>query len=172
MIKKCVVCEEWFETKDGTKTCSIECHSARVKEQKRAEKARYYARYPGKKKAEYARAKRRDRERFLAAHPEIAEQELLRKRLRAEMAAKVEQRRSRACAECGVSFPAKNNVKTCSEACWMARNRKLRKRPERFLSYSERMQKKRDDQNKLNLRRKVADDIIRAIKSKGLEALL
>ncbi len=99
--------------------------------------------------------------------------------LRAEMAARREREKLelaaskvRHCIVCGNSFPAKNNVKTCSEDCWLERLREVRARPLRKLDPAVRKAKKREYYYQYHAKRAAALELINDIKEKGIEALL
>lgn len=185
--KTCAVCTSVFQGVGNEKCCSAECRTQWQRAKKRLEKARYYARYPEKKKQERQRyygkhekrlakrsadTNRRTQKRVerLAAHPEIAAEV---DRRGAAIAAELSRTHTiKECAECGSPFVARNNVKTCSDECWLTRHRRLKRRPMETAVPDELLAKKRANQNSLNIRRKAALELVHEIETKGLGALL
>lgn len=175
MIKECTICGASFEVRHNEKTCSKVCRTARKRAVKRAEKARYRRRHPEKLRAQKARYKARKRAEHLAANPDIAER--VRER---ERSVKTERGPTlRRCVECGSEFPARANVKTCSQACWrrrferqrLAREGKRHKRPW-VPNRDAHRARKREAQNTRNAEARAALRLLQEIRDKGLEALL
>lgn len=170
VIKACVVCDAEFDARGSQNTCSASCRSDRDRALRRLQKRRYYAKYPEKKRQERARARAREIARRETERPGLTAEERAKE---AAIKAEIERaRRSRSCAVCGSEFRAKNNVKTCSERCWLERHRKIRRRPERGLVPAERLAEKRRAAQELNDRRRAALRLISELQDKGVEVLL
>lgn len=168
MIKLCVVCGGEFEANGNAQSCSEACREERRLACRRLERARYRATRPDTVKAQKARHRAKKRAAYLAAHPEVIERKTAREAaIAAAMARKVKN-----CVECGAPFISRNNVKTCSEECWLGRHRRLRGRPEENLAPAKRLRTKREAQNELNDQRRAAHKLVNELLEKGLEALL
>lgn len=169
MIKQCVVCGLEFDARGNVIACSDSCRAIRKQAARRADKARYKERYPEKVRAEKRAYKARKRAEYLASHPEIAERKAAREaRIRIEAAPKI-----RLCIVCEVPFEVRNNVKTCSDACWKMRYSETRcRKRQTAVDPAERLKAKIDYSRRLTAQRVAALKLIRELQSKGMEALL
>ncbi len=178
MIKKCVICEAEFEAKTSITTCSEECRIIRKRAAKRAEQKRYFEKYPWKKKEQqqryYAKPDKRNNKRqkdnaraaknraeALENNPEKkSEIEKRVQEMKEQIAPKMKE-----CVECGKEFQAKNNVKTCSDVCWLVRYKRQRCRPEKNTVPEERLRKKRDAANLSNAEKRAALKIVKILQT-------
>lgn len=168
-VKECVVCGMEFRPGPGQITCGPKCRAARGKDRRKAYKARIRAERPEEYRAKRREEKRRRRLRHLEATAEVrAEAARRAEREKAELAA----RNVRHCVVCGGHFPAKNNVKTCSDACWLERYRETKSRTARTLDPAKRKARKREYYYEYHAKRTAALRLVNEIKEKGIEALL
>jgi len=156
MIKQCVVCGAEFDGRGCSKSCSKQCAYIRMRETKKLEKAKYFAKYPDRVKAQKAAYRARQRAK---AAPQREIKEIERRAKLANLIAS----RTRECVVCGAEFYAKTRVKTCSEECWKTRHRQTRLRPEKNLSRDDSLKKKMEAQKRLNDKRKAAMKFVRKL---------
>lgn len=185
MSKKCVICDAIFEPANRrANACSEECRRERKRRMKREEKKRYYARYPHKKREQYARYINAPGKREMARARDLRRDDTARalrnlSSFTVDISSHVANHARAAvlpapkyCVVCGSPFHAVTKTKTCSDECWLENRRRVRSRPETRTDRTEMLAKKREYQNRLNDERAAALQLIREIEEKGIEALL